>query len=121
MMDSGGRETFSWRKDVPSPDDCEAWKSKSNYAPLCSNGFDLNTWQDNDVDPTYTNADTGSICRDHYSSSDIKIDEFTQTSDGKELAVTFYPEEATTTTVKISIDLSDSFGKSVCSLLFHMA
>lgn len=118
MMDSGGRETFSWKKDVPSQADCEAWKSKSNYAPLCTD-FDRNTWEDDNVDSGYNNTDAGHICDDHYSSSDIKIDEFTQTSDGKELAVAFYPEEATTTTVKISIDLSDSFGKSICCLSFH--
>jgi len=117
MMDSGGRETFSWKKDVPSPADCEAWKSKSNYAPLCTD-FGDNTWMTNNTDSDFSKNTTGLFCETFFPKT-IAIDEFTQTSDGKELAVTFYPEEATTTTVKISIDLSDSFGKSISCLSSH--
>jgi len=84
---------------------------KSNYAPLCDS-VPLNFWNHGGTENTVDGTQIGLIhdlCENHFSHTQIEIDEITQTPDGKELAVSFYPEAADTTKIFINVELSDSF------------
>jgi hypothetical protein len=117
LNDAGGANTFSWSTDVPNNRTCASWPSKDFYVGLCPTSASRNTWKENhlpgdSVTNSNTKEEVQAICNGFYGANDIDIDTITQTADGKELSVTFYPEAATTTTTKITLAMETGFGQN---------